>query len=275
MTSEHSSPQSGWSRLLDRADSSDALLIAAVPVFGYAAAFAFKTGTATRFKIPLELITLDLQDILLAIGISSSAFIVLAMVLNVFHSMVMRDLEKPPTSAGEVFRTLLEPNIPILVAPIPFMILYRTPGEAILMVEGAFIALFILPTLLVALVRGEGSYLDRIRRMQRAETAARTPMDRVPRRLVRGVLLAIYIVVLFFAVGDTQALYRETFLVTSQGPPRAVLAIYRDRMVLAPVDLRSRHIGRGRDIVSLGTTEQLFTLRHIGPLDADPPHRAH
>lgn len=89
--------------------------------------------------------------------------------------------------------------------------------------------------------------------------------------IFKGMITFILLLSLWlgFAFGNSDAKSKEFYLVTRTQPSKAVLKIYGDLMILAPINRVQKTFEKNFTILRVGQDPALFLqLEHVGPLTA-------
>lgn len=158
---------------------------------------------------------------------------------------------------------------------IPVLAFYRAPANAYAVLVGIAVLMFVVPYATPILLQPRGTPWA-----ERSENARREQADRVRREqpqglerarpeVVRAVLIALYMLALFWVAGDSSALYRQQFLVKRDAdPPQALLVNYGDLLIFAPFDPDTKELSDERIIETVGDPSLVLEWQMVGPLDS-------
>ena len=247
-----------------------AVVIAAIPVVGHLLAFIYEVGFTREFGIPVQLITVSLTTVFVAVGgLFSIAFSVFALA-NTTSVFV------PALPTG--LRSKVMRAIPLAALLATFVFLFGARWREWIPLAIAFGILTALDFLLPLLtMRSRTSYLDRLAADEVAEEPlrARALISRLGSRIgVTPVTLMIWIVfagAASHAAGRSAALHQEEFLLVGRSPEMTVLRIYGDSLIAAPVDRVTKTVKRTFVILKLDAdASRPLRLEKVGPLRAEP-----
>jgi hypothetical protein len=252
----------------------DALMVAAIPLLGYAVAHLVQRGFCDAFGIPANLIVLDTISVVIAMSALLSFG---GLALFGSRSMVGMLLRSAPPG----IRAYLEP----ISIPLTFLLMLAwffrygwffiaAVGMVALLLD---VACLIIPALTP---RGEGNYLERLRALRlRRERQERIARDQDGQTIVHKaiavlgahplrVIIASCIILPFaFTVGRSHARIQRGYLVANTDPEMVNLAIYGDKMILAPFHRDTKQVEQSFVILKVGEDPDLvLTREEIGPL---------
>jgi hypothetical protein len=224
---------------------SEAVFLAGVPAFGYAAAFFFEAGRAAFFDIPSQLISIDTKDVIVH-GVLFGALALFAFERGI--KIFGRVYGDGTTYAPPVWTMLLFLALPLYVAT-----------EAMWL------------WVVVAVVASVEISLWLYRRKRPVPEASVTASDdRFERRRYNFAFNLILLGVVWFVcvawtMGQRASRVTADYYVLPDSPELAVLAIYDGTLIAAPLHRGKRTVSRELRIIPSGGT---ITMRRekVGPL---------
>ncbi len=261
---------------------SDALIVAAAPAVAYVCAYSFEAGYASHFRIPLILVSVDLQVVLLAgatlLGLYSS------IAWGVFFLADRLPFRTVKAAVSLLFWTLVVIALPVFAwALTRGHLVWRVffLSFAALAVVGFFWGA-VWP-LLFRRSLGPG-WVDRWealeressereqRRRARRETVLRRFIDLVDpdRRYILHVLRLLLLLAGIYLVGALRATTETEFPVLRADPPLVALRRYGDLLVTAQLDTATKKLNGNLILLKLPTEmSTLWRLERLGRLSVE------
>lgn len=258
-----------------------ATITAIIPVtiaVGYGLAYAFERGYCSVFGIPPYLIELSINKVIFAVA---TVVILLASVTLVWYPYVILPIQK----ASKPWRIRLSYLAGALLIVILLAALYKEVWlewvPLLITVVATWIAIFIIPIIWrwikkipqwikqkIFLLLGR----DKTKETPKSETVP-TPTAESTNKLTKGKLA---IIILFFTVvpfgiafitGQAEAKMQDEFFITSDPADCAVLRIYGEYLICAPIDMEKGKISGNVFIKKVESSSRLImSLEKIGRL---------
>src|SRR5271165_104876 len=239
----------------------EGVLLAVVPVLGYAVAYAFAVGQALQFGIPYGLVSVNLDSVFLAIGVvvGSLAFV---------YSVTSFFLMFPASSKLASLAT--RPDLAALGLIVLVLAVARPGYWWWVGLIGIWLFIQLLSWgLAMAAQKNVKGIRHRFHAAATAQPDSReTGWTQIYQRVgfhnMSAVLLAFLFIVLAFIAGGANAIHQKVFLVES-GTHLAVLATYGNTLILEGF----QHNQLTGHFVVRGLTSQpslVLVSRSIGPL---------
>lgn len=239
----------------------DAAAIAALSASGYATAFAYEAGFCAYFRLPRELIRLDIVGVLAATSIvGASVFLGLWMAQQ--FAELLRSEEHP------IRRTVFVTGIMASLS-IPLLIVAPWDGPQMGLIAGPCSGVVLREWFAPLKHRAIAGYVNKMRAYQAATTTRASPGTMV---VLGWPLSPVFVVVALawwlgasYLVGGHDARSATDFLVKPGSMSVAVLRFYGDNVVAAAFDPKTRVLTNEFHIIPL-TVEGGFQRRHLGRL---------
>lgn len=245
---------------------SETVVLGALTVIGYAAAFAYEAGVAQAYGIPKELIDVRISTIFLAIG---GLVVIVAMpvvqTLQLVRTYLPRD------------RRMLRYLKSLIILSLAVVIFFAAVGQAFRTIRiglAVTLALMLLMKVGVPMIRFRHTkaFKEKLRLAAELEYApasnSRTLLIGSVR--VRAVLFDLFVAAallpLTYAYGVGEAANRKVYWVVHGNPETVVLRIYGDSAVVATFDRKSKSIQPVHKIVPIAQGDVTFTAEAVGPL---------
>jgi hypothetical protein len=213
-----------------------AVIVALAPAAGYGVAYAHEFGYLVGFRVPTQLISLQLSTVLVA---TATLFLV---AFFLFASIDLYYGFRGPGPIGAIEGTLLRASPYLVMVMVLYVFAARDfPSALLITALGIFYGLlfFGLPAL-----RKGGSYRERLRRSH--VTTRPTMMSSVVGYVGRFpvVLGFIFFVVCVsaFIVGDLEAALQQDYLVPTSRPSFVVVREYGDTVILVGFEPRRNRL---------------------------------
>ena len=227
----------------------------------YVAAFAWESGYANFFRIPGELVSVNLQTIL-RIG----AILIGAAIPTLYlYDLFALSLRKMDSARRELrHRISLLGIIIILGVVVPFAL--GAPLKAYigwLMPAGIYLLVWMV---LPLIVHREGTFEERWAADDEIDKSFEAPAKLLSNSSVLAIFGYFVLAYVFYHAGETWALSKEEFLVLDKDN-QVLLLKDGDTLLLASFDPATRKLSGGFHIVPvLKLASEQFTLKKIGPL---------
>jgi len=242
---------------------SQGIVVAAVPLIGYAMAFLYEVGFCGEFGIPLEFISVNLTTVFIAVG---TLLLVVAIIFYVISLLMMIPEPKHP-----VIRWQLSLFYVVLVMNLAVAIIFWGLWYELIMV--AFLFAFFVFWIFVSpwITQKEGAYIKRVEAQRKVDSQAKTIIDYVIRYIGWGnsfvIFLVLFFVALSYIAGISHAKKQTEFLIPSTYPNSVVLRVYGDNMICAPFNAENKEVQRDFFIIKMGDDSRLILKPEgIGPL---------
>jgi len=246
----------------------EAMLLAIASAGAYMFAFLYERGYSSFFGIPTQFINVSLVNLLI-FGAIVIAFMNTSVLL--FHSAFPFMRPKHPYLAFYVPRFGL---IFFLLVLVPFVLFgweRKIYWLALFGVWMFFVFLYLGLPLIIH--RGKGSWRDKFNaELQSGSQEVPNFINEVGGKLGFNNLGLIIGVLSMFSMlsgfaGESEALRQKQFLITNTVPAMAVLRIYGDNMICAPLDRSTHEIKKSFTILKVAEDPKLIlSLENVGPL---------
>jgi len=235
----------------------DALIIAAVPLVGYAIVFSYESGLAAYYHIPLQLITLSITHVLVTtaalVGVIGFLFSLASLGYSTFLG---------GSSRGPIGQILIEISPLLLLLIGAFYLLGRQVNLVlpVLIVIAVFISLpFFLPLLTQRKIHG---YRAKLEAQEHIDSSVESLTSLVIHRVrpLRVMIVVCFFLVLILAnvAGEAEAAKRTVFLVDSARHDRVVLRIWGDTVVSRSYDVQNHRLGKELVVQKLSAANPLM-----------------
>lgn len=243
---------------------SEGMLIAALPAFSYAIAYAYESGIAKHYGISTQLIEITLTGTLIAFGYLFSSIFIVWILAEAFNPLWI----KLPDS----IRRRLKLYNGFLVFFIGYILI---AGESLTKLKFLWIILglmlffdFILPAFAF---RDKKSYVDRIQNIHDRNLRYDSVLDKIAARIgiswIMVGLLIIFALSLSYYNGVGNARRQLEYLVLVGNTDEIILRQYNDTIVSAPIDRTAKQIFRIYTVQKISTAKYIsFRPENIGPL---------
>jgi hypothetical protein len=251
---------------------SEAVLIAGVPLLGYAIAFAYEYGYGQYYGIPRAIISLTLSQVLLAVGtLVWLLFIWFSAYFGIFLFLAPspRWLQHP---AVLFFRRL----IPLTFLLVVNILIFRRYWHLWV----PYLALFILFGILfyiVPILGGKGkTYNEKMVGLDTYLNGLTTPLSIAAKKYGRdSVTLGIWIFLIVstaFGAGLGEALNQEEYFVDSSQTNVVILRFYGDTIVGHEYDPDQKKLIGNLIVTKVSPTKELrFNKKFLGHLEKPAP----
>lgn len=248
------------------------IIVALIPVLGYALAYIHEIAFCDTFGIPKEFIILNWPSIIVSIGriIVFSLVIIGVLLLPAF---IQKTRGK---KTGPIGRRI----ITYLVLFLVFFFLVMTYSFTVL--EFSFIFAFFLlyfaildffgPCWTQKDIKGYRNKLDAQDKRDAEVMGKITFISKIGRPGLTLIVFIALLPILSYLDGRDNAVTQKEFLVPSIRQESAVLRVYGDRLVCAPLDKEKREVTREFFFINIGDDPNLIlTPQTIGPLKVSSP----
>jgi hypothetical protein len=244
----------------------EGIVLAAIPVMAYILAFGFEYGYYIAYRFPQELISVDLNRVLVT-GVAFLAGVVFVVLLAaVALALLPREHPLAPAVAQAVTFALL--YLAFLSYEGHFDVFGRILGSAL--------AAYLLYTFALPLVtqRGIPGYLEKYAHQEQTKEIHPTLL----RAMLHGIGPLPGTVLTYFCLAVILSVTLGWFLATEQvyyfvvpgSPDRVVLRIYGDSNVLAQLDRPTQQILREYTVLRRSAGPVTLREERIGPLTVEP-----
>ncbi|HUU46290.1 MAG TPA: hypothetical protein VM118_11225 [Acidobacteriota bacterium] len=255
---------------------SEGLIIAGLPAFSYALAYAYEEGYCSVFNIPAQFIEVGLSDVLLALGALISGVSVVFLTANLLYMWFL-----PRALSSPLGRSLARISLVALLILGIIVLSALRPME--LIIYGGLFLFFIVMELLFPLLtqRKEQSYSAKLAGQEEIEGRVDTLYDLLNRSMGRQAMTLVFSVILLLAcsfyAGVGRARRQQDFLMPVGAPNFVVLRQYSDRFIMGRLSGDGNMLAAEFRIEPLAGSNvrfpESFQLKRIGPLVAAPPTR--
>jgi hypothetical protein len=249
----------------------EGIIIALIPVLGYALAYIHEFAFCDIFGIPKEFIIVNWPSIITSIG----RIIVLSLVIIGIILLPAFIQKTGGTKMGPIARRLVT-YIPLLLASF-FLVM----GYSFILLEFLSILAFLLyfaildflgPCWTQRSIKGYRNRLDAQDKRDAEVMGKITFLGKIGRAGATLIVFIILLLGLSYLDGRDNAVTQEEFLVPSTYQESAVLRVYGDRLVCAPLDREKHQVSREFFFINIGDNPNLIlTPQIIGPLKVFPP----
>lgn len=238
----------------------ESVLLFALPVAATIVAFAYESGYAYHFGIPLELITLNWTVAMLA-------FLALVTVFQLFASFGCVLAARLPRWAP-IFTTKTALVLSPFVALAGVLLLQHGLHSKVFWIGVAVIAVLLSLDMLLRAVAALPikGFRERFREASsRGENA--DPLRSTSNKFALGAMLVVIALAVAWSTGYSSARDQRRFLVTDIPNEQVILRRYGDMFVLAPLDRGKKAVARTLMFQSVaGDPTRGFTPSEVGPL---------
>lgn len=249
-----------------------ASLIAGISALAYVLAYAYEIGFGKEFRIPTELISVGINDVVaMGGGLLLVGFFILGIVDMGFRFRLLTIKKTRPvlqTFLKAVFWTLI-PILGLAMAGVTLEEAWWAYAASI----GFGIAGYFLSPLMTQ--KGKGSYVEKLHlENEKEKERASVPAPLVKflwGRFNRATVAVIFLLPLLaasaYAAGKLSAVFRSEYSVVGGNPERVILRRYGDEFVCATFD-RTTHIVQSGYTLLKSPDADLASIRveDVGPL---------
>lgn len=253
---------------------SDALLIAAVPLFGYSIAFAYEVGYAHYYGIPLQFISLTLTQVLVAIaGLITLIQLLLAIS---YIGFVHFYSEKEPSPVG----TALWRQAPIFFMCLAILVFFgpHWPEWGMALGVAAFSTFweFILPLITQ---RDKTTYREKLLANEAAVQRIPNPLrlavksyGTAARRLYDYGMVVFFLLAIAYWAGKGEAVSAKSYFTDSTSNNVVLLRFYGDMVVAREYDPNTNRLKGDFIITKIASKQPLrFQKKPLGHLEKANP----
>lgn len=258
---------------------SDGLLIAGMPLLGYAIAFAYETGYGFYNGIPLELLSLSLTQVLVAIAVLSFILIILANISWIWAVSLYGKKERSPVVA------VLWRQGPLFLFWLPILLVFslREWGVLLAIVIFSTVSDFIWP---LFTQKDKATYTEKLRASEEepdigilipqvmAIKAYGNDVTGLLRlfRLLKCGFFVLFLVWLAYCAGRGEALWQTSYFTDSVTKNVVLLRFYGDTVVAHEYDPNTHKLTGDFIITKISSKQQLrFEKKPLGHLEKPSP----
>ncbi|HUT72074.1 MAG TPA: hypothetical protein VMW89_15500 [Desulfatiglandales bacterium] len=261
--------------LIEKLFSSEALLLAGIPLLAYFYTFRYEAGLAKVFGIPLSFIDLDLRSGFIVACAVAFGLAALFFILNLIYVLVV-----VPFKGEEIIARRIWASFPLLVWFLAELVLFPSlsiriisPLTALLFVT---FFLFLMPLITQ---RSKGGYLEKLKSSDatdaESESLFRPALKYLGHKRASFLFWLMILLFIVYSAGQAQGMKQKEFFVLASSPNTVVLRIYGDKMICAPFNRGDRKVERSLIIhKTLGNRPLVLKLEEIGPLSLRLPRKA-
>jgi hypothetical protein len=239
---------------------SEGLILASVPAAGYGLAFVYEAGFCAYHRIPPHLIVPSITTVIVAAGACG-----MSLLLSV---ALVRELIANAGKRPHARLFLVVSAVRLIIVSL-YSLTTIAPRSATFICIGVVVAFDLIHLVPPALSKAlAGTYLDRLEASlanDKTRPLIPTLLQRTHPEAPRLFTLTIFLCFLAYLLGYSAAVSQRDFLVTDSKPRGAVLRIYGDLVITAPVDLAAKRLQASfsfKKVTDLGPVSRLS----IGPL---------
>jgi hypothetical protein len=247
------------------------LVIAAIPLIGYAMAYVYEWGYCSKFGIPPELISVDLTNVFITIGkiIGILAFWTLG-------ALIIIGIKPKNPTLRLTLAPLFWPTLILL-----FLIIIFWGGWLLMAVFGSIYIIAILILFLRAIFTRKDKGKSKVEPTQKSDTqddpynklvaSLESFFSNIGKRndlvIYLAISFSILLIAFSFLVSVADSTKQADFLILSTNNNSVVLRIYDDNLICAPFDRTTKIVQREFFIIKMGdpSTPRL-TTENVGPL---------
>ena len=244
---------------------SDAILAAGIPFFGYFLAFNYEKAFCAAFKIPQELIEIELITVVKVTGMLIGLITTLWIVSEFLHSVKL--FESP------IGRLICRISIPVIITCI-FIFLFDPPLYQIILISiipAALIFQFFIFPLLYG--RGIKNYKKKVEYEINYDLKEDFLVDKFARKIGKNAYLILFLAFMLYIssglIGGVQAKTWTSFTVIRSNPELVVLRKYSQNFICAPFNREKKEVIKNFIIKSVNSVAEEgseLIIENIGPL---------
>jgi hypothetical protein len=244
----------------------ESIVLATIPVMAYVLAFGFEYGYYIAYRFPQELISIDLNRVLVA-GVAFLAGVVFVVLLAAV-ALALLPSEHPLARA-------VAQGVTFALLYVAFLI-YEGHFDVFGRILGAALAAYLLYKFAVPLVtqRGVAGYVEKYERQEQAKQLHPTLLRAMLHNIgpLPGTILTYFsiAVILSVTLGWFLATEQVYYFVVPGSPDRVVLRIYGDSIILAQLDRPTQQILREYTVLRRSAAPVTFREERVGPLTVEP-----
>lgn len=240
------------------------LVVAAVPLIGYAMAFVYEVGFCSEFRIPREFISINLTTVFIAVGALLGVIAAIYFLVNMFLIVV-------PKPKNRVLRRELSAFYAVSLIILVIVIIFWGLWLELISVAVLFLFFVFFIFVFPLITQRKGSYLEKLEAQRRVDSQFKTIEDYLISFLgIRNIimLMLVVLVVMFsYIAGIAQAKKQTEFMVPSTYPNSVVLRVYGDNMICAPFNRTDNTTQKRFFIIEMGdSSTPLLNVEKVGPL---------
>jgi len=252
--------------------SSEALILAVVPVIAYLAIYSYHSGYFNVFSIPTQIIEFSPIEVFRVSGI----LLAIAFTIFIWGDIVISSVEIfPPIVAVRLRRGIIISIIYLVL--IPFVLDPKVRDSWCWIAIGGPLVFFSVELLLPLLTqRKEQGYQAKLRVAEESKYKSesdndwQTSLEKLLAFLGPWIAGVLFLLIIVYGLGRYKALTRDKFYVLSEKPSIAILWLGSNRAVMSEYDPNTNQISPTLSIFNLDKEEINIRLQDIGPLI---PHR--
>lgn len=242
----------------------DSIIVAISPIIAYLIVYSYEIGYAKTFGIPLEFISINFSSFFVIASSLLNIILIPFLVINIFI-ILFHGSNNPIINQFKMYSHVYIMLIGVLFAYAP--IWERIWPVFIFIIVFTAIS-FILP---IFKHKEKGKYLDRLRAQQEEEAQTVDVSHYVYRFLGKnGYHIFIFIIVILFLsniAGESTALKKEEFLISSDSSTTVVLRRYADNFIYAKYNENNKELYPNFNIVKIDSNDETeYSIKKIGPL---------
>jgi hypothetical protein len=243
----------------------EGILIATIPAIAYLFAFIFEAGYLKIFKIPINLIRIDLITVFITGG--SLVFVsFFLLVIADFLSMVFSASENPIRRLFVRLFPIFLYSIAISFYAIGTNLQPMLIGLGIMWVFRLFLD-FLFPLITQ---RKKKTYREKLEAQQAHDAQTTSFLTRVSQRLggtANVIIFLIMALIVTYYAGQSSAMRQHEFLIASTFPDFVVIRTYGDTMICAQFDKNEQIVHPVFRFLKIAEdSDIIFTLEKIGPI---------
>ena len=244
---------------------SDAILAVAIPFFGYFLAFNYEKAFCATFKIPQELIEIELIAVVKVTGMLIGLITTLWIVSEFLNSVKL--FESP------IGRLIARISAPIIITCI-FIFLFDPPLYQIILIS-IFPAVLIFQFFIFPLLYGRGikNYKKKVEYEIDYDLKEDTLVDKFARKIGKNAYLILFLAFMLYLssglIGAVQAKTWTSFTVIRSNPELIVLRKYSQNFICAPFNRERKEVRKNFIIKSVNSVAEEgseLIVENIGPL---------
>lgn len=245
----------------------EAVALVTVSGLGYFFAFRFQEGYASYFGIPREMVTIDLSSVLVVISI---------VLIAIPASFYMIFMTLPWTERIKNLPFRVKKDFVITVVAVMFLVSFYPRHVITWLVFSIILAFILFFDFILPLLQKEHKGVPYLGRIQANDAAEYTGSLQQALDNKYGTVL-IWLFVAFITgsgmssmAGKGWAQRERVFpVVKSSCPEQVIVAVYGDRLFIAPLDRQQKQVGRDITIRRITDDSPLtFKSEAVGPLES-------
>ena len=225
----------------------EGVLITLVPLLGYTIAFAYQSGIALYYGVPLELVKISLPQILIAV----TSLVAIAMVLFMLSDAIYQLFPEGVIQNIIIRRILMYSPLFLLLAV--FLCLFdrhwKEWGWIVLIILVGVYDDFLRPLILQ---RSKPTYIAKIQAQWDVDSQSRYLISVVFRKYgtsnTRLIMFLVLLVTLSYSVGRSAAMRQTTFYIDEANTNTVLLACYDDTLIYSTFEPTNRMLSSSIEI---------------------------